>query len=78
MRCSMCMAALHKKCFPSDQKSSIVLAADAHGGFSSQCRRTSCSPLEVLITFTLYGPRFSVGPFFLLRSPIARSSAWHA
>ena len=29
----ICMAALHKICFPNGQKTSIVLAADAFGGF---------------------------------------------
>ncbi len=29
----MSIAALHKKCFPNGQKTSIVLAADAFGGF---------------------------------------------
>ena len=31
--------------------------------FSSQCRRISCSPLEVLIS-TLHGPRFPMAHFF--------------
>ncbi|AXO68557.1 hypothetical protein B0909_26655 (plasmid) [Rhizobium rhizogenes] len=33
MRRSICIAALHNICFPSDRNLSIVLTADAHGGF---------------------------------------------
>ncbi|NKL34758.1 hypothetical protein GFL49_13220 [Rhizobium leguminosarum bv. viciae] len=42
----------------------MVLTADATRRLSSQFRRFSCSPLEVY-TFTINGPRFSVGPLFL-------------
>ncbi|TBA54123.1 hypothetical protein ELH57_31510 (plasmid) [Rhizobium ruizarguesonis] len=59
-----CIAALHKKCFPTGQKRSIAITADATRRLSSQFRRFSCSPLEVY-TFTINGPRFSVGPLFL-------------
>jgi hypothetical protein len=41
------MADLHKKELLAAQKSNISHTADAHGGFSSQFRRVSCSPLEV-------------------------------
>jgi len=41
------MAGLHKKPLFTAQKTTISHSADAHGGFSSQFRRSSCSPLEV-------------------------------
>ncbi|KAF1858018.1 hypothetical protein Lal_00010534 [Lupinus albus] len=40
------MPDLHKKELFRAQKSTISLSADAHGGFSSQFHRISCSPLE--------------------------------
>jgi len=41
------MPDLHKKELLHAQKSTISHSADAHGGFSSQFHRISCSPLEV-------------------------------
>jgi len=41
------MPVLHKKELKPAHKSIISHIADAHGGFSSQFRRISCSPLEV-------------------------------
>jgi hypothetical protein len=66
-----CIAALHKKCFPTGQKKSITIIADATRRLSSQFRRFSCSPLEVY-TFTINGPRFSVGPLFLPANIVCR------
>ncbi|TBG55499.1 hypothetical protein ELG69_30710 [Rhizobium leguminosarum] len=48
----------------------MVITADATRRLSSQFRRFSCSPLEVY-TFTINGPRFSVGPFFSRKSRVA-------
>ncbi|CUX12100.1 conserved hypothetical protein [Agrobacterium tumefaciens str. Kerr 14] len=45
--CVVRMPDLHKKELFRAQKSTISLSADAHGGFSSQFHRISCSPLEV-------------------------------
>jgi hypothetical protein len=46
-QCTMRRAGLHKKQLNDAQISIISHTADAHGGFSSQFRRVSCSPLEV-------------------------------
>jgi hypothetical protein len=45
--CAVRMPDLHKKELFRAQKSTISHSADAHGGFSSQFHRISCSPLEV-------------------------------
>jgi len=45
--CIARMPDLHKKELFRAQKSTISLSVDAHGGFSSQFHRISCSPLEV-------------------------------
>ena len=41
----------------------ITSTADAYSGFSSQFRAAAV-PLWRFWTFTLYGPRYSAGPFF--------------
>jgi hypothetical protein len=46
-QCTERMPVLHKKELKPAHKSIISHIADAHGGFSSQFRRISCSPLEV-------------------------------
>lgn len=60
------MPVLHKKELKPAHKSIISHIADAHGGFSSQFRRISCSPLEVFLTFTITRAlEQSGGPLFL-------------
>ncbi|MCL6707052.1 hypothetical protein M8R20_08575 [Pseudomonas sp. R2.Fl] len=47
-RCMLRMPDMHKKALFTAQKTTISHTADAYGGFSSQFRRSSCSPLEVI------------------------------
>jgi hypothetical protein len=42
-------------------------------GFSSQCHRVGCSPLEVRYLHTLNGPRSSGGPIFLSQAAAGRA-----
>ena len=62
---SICIAALHKKRFPNDQKTIMMHTVDAYGGFPPSFRCNNCSPLEVH-TFKLMGRGFPTALFFFL------------
>ncbi|AYG77025.1 hypothetical protein CCGE532_31660 (plasmid) [Rhizobium sp. CCGE532] len=66
-RCSTRIAALHNKCFPSDQKLIIVHTADAHGGFPPSAAAPAV-PLWRFIDLHTSWAAVSAGPFFLFRS----------
>ncbi|NTJ42922.1 hypothetical protein G6L28_09985 [Agrobacterium larrymoorei] len=66
--CVLRMPVLHKKELKPAQKSSISHSVDAHGGFSSQFRRISCSPLEVFNLHTYKGPGAIWWPSFFTRN----------
>ena len=63
-----CMPVLHKKELKPAHKSIISHTADAHGGFSSQFRRISCSPLEVFDLHNYKGPGAIRRPSFFTRN----------
>ncbi|HBT67436.1 MAG TPA: hypothetical protein DEB63_03355 [Agrobacterium sp.] len=62
--CAVRMPDLHKKELFRAQKSTISHSADAHGGFSSQFHRISCSPLEVFDLQTCQAAEKSSGLLF--------------
>ncbi|TRB05193.1 hypothetical protein EXN67_26090 [Rhizobium rhizogenes] len=64
MQRSICIAALHNICFPSDRNLSIVLTADAHGGFPPSAAAAAVPLWRFKLPSHLKGPSFLVALFF--------------